>query len=184
MEIDKAASFVWDPQETMTIIPLGSISLQKTRGKIGGNLWFLLTKRTQCIFSLPSKFDSFFKAAQVLSPSFLFCHVEGVTSEQPLLRLLEGWLQLRLCLHWPFVTFIPWKSLGATLRPLEKLICIPRALLWAAFSHPTGHFPPSCQGFLDSASYRLPYREEVGSRATKWRGGGRCCCLLSQRSEN
>lgn len=50
--------------------------------------------------------------------------VEGVTSGQPLLRLPEGWLQLQ----GPFVTSIPWKSLGATFRPLGKLICIPRTI--------------------------------------------------------
>lgn len=181
MEIDKAASFVWDPQETTTIIPPGSISVPKKRGEIGGNLWFLPSKRMQCLFSLPSKSGSFFryhKSYHHLLFSVMSRVVEAVTSEQPLLRLLEGWQQLGLYLHWPFVTFIPWKSPSAT---LEKLICIPGVLPWAAFSHPTGHFPPCCQGFMDSATYRL--WKEVGSRITKCRAGGRCCCTLSQRVE-
>lgn len=118
-----------------------------------------------------------FLVAQVLSPAFIFCHEQsGWRSDFRAAPPAFFWgvaaaglvPAVSVCHIHPMK--IPQCQVQATGETHLHSTYTP----WAAFSHPTGHFPPHCQGFMDSASSRL--WKEVGSGVTKWRGGGRCSC--------
>lgn len=122
----------------------------------------------QCVFSLPSKCDSFFfrqhKSYHHLLYFFVMSRVvEGVTSEQPLLCFLE----LGLDLPWPFVTSIPWKSPSDTLRPDGETHLHSTAPSELPLLIQLDIFHPHCQGFYGFSQFGMRWAAESPS----WREG-------------